>query len=263
RPGAGDLVEPKPHVVRLDLVEPELVERLAHVEIALADRDHADLRIAPAREHDVIEVVRAKERQHGVALEVLEPRFLLEDAVADPDVQAARGHAEVALVRDNDLDPVDAAVAGAVDARALAVPDPEHAVVFAVPAQLRVLRAPQRGCGEFLVEAGLEDDVLFLQPLLGLPEILVEPADGGAAVSGDEAGGVQAGAAVALALHQQHADDRLRSGDEDAVFREVVLVVEGNVSKRLSGYLGIGHRPFPPAGLTPAVPAGSGLLLFI
>ena len=41
----------------------------------------------------------------------------------------------------------------AVDARALAVPHAEHAVVFALAAQLGLLRAPERGGGEVLVDA--------------------------------------------------------------------------------------------------------------
>ena len=58
-----------------------------------------------------------------------------------------RGAGEVGVAED---------VAGAVDARALAVPDAEHAVVLALAAQLGLLRAPERGGGEVLVEAGLE-----------------------------------------------------------------------------------------------------------
>src|SRR5258705_6251884 len=45
RPWASDLVEPDAEIVALDLVDTELVERLAHIEIALADRDDADLRL--------------------------------------------------------------------------------------------------------------------------------------------------------------------------------------------------------------------------
>ena len=44
-------------------------------------------------------------------------------------------------------------VAGAVDAGPLAVPDAEHAIELAFAAQLGLLRAPQRGGGEVLVEA--------------------------------------------------------------------------------------------------------------
>ena len=50
-------------------------------------------------------------------------------------------------------------VAGAVDARALAVPEAEHAIELALAAQFGLLGAPQRGGGKFLVDAGLEFDV--------------------------------------------------------------------------------------------------------
>ena len=50
-------------------------------------------------------------------------------------------------------------VAGAVDAGALAVPHAEYAIELALAAQFGLLRAPQRGGGEFLVDAGLELDV--------------------------------------------------------------------------------------------------------
>ena len=46
--GQRDLEELDAEIVALHLVDAELVERLAHVEIALADRDDADLRVAPA-----------------------------------------------------------------------------------------------------------------------------------------------------------------------------------------------------------------------
>ena len=79
-----------------------------------------------------------------------------------------------------------------------------------------------------------------LQPFFGAPEILVEPTNRRAAVAGDEPGGVKPGKPVALALHQQQADDRLCAGDEDTVFREVVFVVERDVSE---SNLSVGHRP--------------------
>ena len=93
-------------------------------------------------------------------------------------------------------------VAGAVDARPLAVPHAEHAVVLALAAQLGLLRAPQRGGGEVLVEAGLEHDVVRREMRRGALELLVEAAERRAAIAGDVAGGVEAGAAVALLLHQ-------------------------------------------------------------
>ena len=68
--------------------------------------------------------------------------------------------------------------------------------------------------------------------LAGAQELLVEPAERRSAVAGDEAGGVQPGQPVALALHHQHAHDGLRAADEDALARQVELVVERHVMKR-------------------------------
>ena len=123
-------------------------------------------------------------------------------------------------------------VTGAIDAGALAVPDREHAVVLAFAEQFGLLRAPAGGRRKLLVEAGLEDDIRFGELLPGLPQLQVEPAQRRAAIAGDEAGGVQPVPAVALALHQQHADDGLRAGQEDTLFAEVELVVERDVVKR-------------------------------
>ena len=123
-------------------------------------------------------------------------------------------------------------VAGAVDARALAVPHAEHAVVFALAAQLRLLRAPQSGGGKVFVEAGLELDVGGGKMARGAHELLVEAAERGAAIAGDVARGVEAGALVALVLHQRGADQRLIAGDQDMVLGKVIFVVEADGTKR-------------------------------
>ena len=67
-------------------------------------------------------------------------------------------------------------VAGAIDARPLAVPHAEHAIELALAAQLRLLRAPERGGGKILVQARLEADVVRLEHALGALELIVEPA---------------------------------------------------------------------------------------
>src|SRR5690606_23302700 len=93
-------------------------------------------------------------------------------------------------------------VARAVDARPLAVPDREDAVMPALAEELSLLRAPAGGGGEFLVEPRLEDDVGFGELLLVAPELRVEPAERRAAVARDVTCRVEAGPAVTLALHQ-------------------------------------------------------------
>ena len=123
-------------------------------------------------------------------------------------------------------------VAGAVDARALAVPHAEHAVVLALAAQFGLLRAPDRGRGEVLVQAAVEQDILPLEMRLGAHELLVEPAERRAAIARDVARGVEPGEPVALLLHQAGADQRLIAGDEHAALCQVVFVVEGDVLQR-------------------------------
>ncbi len=330
RPRARHLVEPDAEFVALELVDAEFVERLADVEIALAGGDDADLRIAPAGGDGAVELVGAHEGQHGVALEVVQPRFLRQHRIAEADVEAALRHAEI-IGRD-DLDAIEAAVdrggrldglvhrlqrhpgagvarhrpaveaviehflnargvqdrdhhvdevvfglvrggrrfrgvivahqrqhaavlrgageigvaedvAGAVDARALAVPHGEHAIELAFAAQLGLLRAPDGGGGEVFVEPALEADVAFFELPLGADELLVEAGERGAAIAADEAGGVAPGAAVELLLHQAQPHQRLEAGDEHATLAEVVLVVELDVSQR--HYAGL-RRPVCP-----------------
>ena len=102
-------------VVALDFVDAEFVEGLAHVEIGLAGGDDADLGRAAARGDDLVELVGAHEGEHGVALEVVQARFLAEEGVGQADVEAAFGHAEI--VRRDDLHAVEPAVddAGRLD----------------------------------------------------------------------------------------------------------------------------------------------------
>ena len=123
-------------------------------------------------------------------------------------------------------------VAGAVDAGPLAVPDGEHAVMLAFAEKLGLLRTPAGGGCEFLVQARLEDDVGLRQLLLGLPQLQVEPAERRAAIARDEACRVEPCKAVALALHQKHPNDRLRSGQEYPLLAEIEFVVERNLVKR-------------------------------
>ena len=108
RPRASDLVKPDAELVAFDLVNAELVECLADVEIALAGGDNADLRIAAARGNGVVDLVGAQKCQHGVALVIVQPRFLGEDRIVEADVEAALRHDEIG--RSNDVDPIEARV---------------------------------------------------------------------------------------------------------------------------------------------------------
>ena len=119
-------------------------------------------------------------------------------------------------------------VARAVDARALAVPHAEHAVVAGAGIEVDLLGAPQGRGRQVLVDAGLELDVVLLDEALGLPQRLVEAAQRRAAIAGDVAGGVEAGGEVALALHHRQAHQRLRAGQVDPSAFQHVFVVQGH-----------------------------------
>ena len=86
-----------------------------------------------------------------------------------------------------------------------------------------------------------------VEELARADELLVEPAERRAAIAGDIAGGVEAGAPVALLLHQAEPDQRLIAGDEDLLFGQVVFVVETDLpqshSARSSTALNVRRRP--------------------
>ena len=129
-------------------------------------------------------------------------------------------------------------IAGAVDARPLAVPEAEDAVEAPLAAQFRLLRAPQGGGREVLVDARIEDDARRLQHVGRAPELLVEAAQRRAAIAGDIAGRGQALAPVARLLHEEQAHHRLGPADQHPLLGEVVLVVKADGGK--------GHRALLP-----------------
>jgi hypothetical protein len=318
RPDHADLVHADADVGRHLLVDTEVVERLAHVEIGLAGGDDAEARIGAVDDH-AVELVGAGEGQRCIELVLLVAVFLVEEIVGPAVVQAALGHFEivrqverhavridrdrarafhrlgdgleadpaariarhgpaqeaeiehvlhpgrvehrhhggdegvVALVRQgrgarrvvvagqrqhaavlagaDDVGVLED-VAAAVDARPLAVPHAEHAVVFGAREQVDLLGAPDRGRRHVLVQPGLELDVVVLEHPLRPPEVEVERAQGRAAIAGDITRRVEAGGEVALALHDGQADQRLHPGQKDPSLPGGVFVVERDSGER-------------------------------
>ena len=111
-------------------------------------------------------------------------------------------------------------VAGAVDARALAVPDAEHAVLACAGRELDLLRAPDGGRGELLVDrrAGTIDVVRRSRKLLALHELLVVAAERRAAIAGDEAAGVEPCARSRRICAIGSRTSAWQAGQEDAPF---------------------------------------------
>ena len=91
---------------------------------------------------------------------------------------------------------------------------------------MQLLRAPDRGGRDVLIEAGLETDVTLLEEGLGGVQRGVEAAQRRAAVARDVAGGKEAGLAVQRVLQHGQARQGLHAGEKDATAFEPVLVVE-------------------------------------
>src|ERR1700674_1515137 len=133
-------------------------------------------------------------------------------------------------------------VAAAVHTRALAVPHGEHAVVLGAGIQVDLLAAPDRGRGEVLIQSRPELDVRLGKKRLRAPQRKVERSERRAAIAGDEAGGIQSGQHVALALQHQEAHQRLNAGHINAAGLELIFVVESDVAQRMRAAGRRGHR---------------------
>ena len=103
RPGHRHLVEAQADLGGMRIVDPEIVERLAHVEIGFAGRDDAEAR-PRAVDDDPVEPVGAGEGERGIELVFVQPIFLLERLVGPADIEPARRHLEI--VGQDDLDPL-------------------------------------------------------------------------------------------------------------------------------------------------------------
>ena len=138
-----DRLEADPHAGK----STERVAIFAEREI-LADIGRMQCRHEPAHESDV-GLMRHRGR-HATMV------------VAGDDQHAAvrRGAIGIAVLQ---------RVAGAIDARTLAIPQPEHAIDLTVFLRLDLLRAEHRGRREVLVHGGQEFDAAVGQQLLDLP----------------------------------------------------------------------------------------------
>ncbi len=120
-------------------------------------------------------------------------------------------------------------VARAVDAGPLAVPDAEHAVDRRAGKVRHMLRSPDGGCGEILVEARTEDDVVPREDWARAPQFDVVSAHRRAAVTGNIAAGVEAGGRVAKALLDRQAHERLHSRHIEPALGDGPAVLEGGL----------------------------------
>ena len=134
-------------------------------------------------------------------------------------------------------------VAAAVHPWPFAVPDAEHAVAFAVVPQPDLLRSPNGGGRQVLVDAGLKDDVVLRQDAPGPLQLPVKAAKRGASVAGDVAGGAQPLGTVQLPLQQRQTHQGLGAGDVNPALLGIL------VFKRDGGCCGFGWHGWLPQPL--------------
>jgi hypothetical protein len=120
-------------------------------------------------------------------------------------------------------------VAAAVDAGPLAIPHGKDAVELRLREQMQLLRAPDRGGRDVLVDAWLEADVVLFEEGPGAVQRGVQASQRRSAIAGNVAGGMQAGGAVDGMLQHRQAGQGLHAGEEDAAVFEPVLVFECDV----------------------------------
>ena len=117
-------------------------------------------------------------------------------------------------------------IPGPVDARALAIPDAEDAIDRRAWKARQVLRAPDRGRREVLVEPRAEHDVVALEDVAGAPKLDVEAPQRRAAIAGNVTAGIETRGAVAQALLNRQAHQRLHAGHVEPAFWRQPAVLE-------------------------------------
>jgi hypothetical protein len=122
-------------------------------------------------------------------------------------------------------------VARAREARPLAVPHAEHALVARVRVERHLLRAPDAHHRELFVLARLEMDVMLREEVVRLPQRLVHVVERRALETRHEARRVEAGRRIAHALHDEQSRERLNAIQVDAAALQRVLVVELDVGE--------------------------------
>jgi hypothetical protein len=119
-------------------------------------------------------------------------------------------------------------VARAVDARGLAIPDAEQAIIPGAGKQAELLAAPD-GCGaKVFVQAFPEFDVMRVQPFLGGAQLLVISAKGRPAITRDKSCCIGIFAQIEAFSIKGQANQCLNTGHIRLALDKIVFVVQRN-----------------------------------
>src|SRR6266542_3573966 len=103
RPGQADLVEADTER-RRSLVDAEIAQRLAHVEVSLAGGDDAESRL-PRVDHNAVDAVGAREGGDRRHRRPVEPPLRLERRIGPTDIEPAGRYLEIVLPDDFEIPP--------------------------------------------------------------------------------------------------------------------------------------------------------------
>jgi hypothetical protein len=133
-----------------------------------------------------------------------------------------------------------------IQARPLAVPDADDAVVSRRAHGQIGLAAPHRCGGQFFVEARDEGDVMSLKHIGHAGEHPVDAAQWAALVSGHEGRDAQASTGVTLVLFDERACDCLHTGDHDGAGSRAEAITQFVRQTVRPTDIEICHRGSPP-----------------
>ena len=178
------------------------------------DPEAAEAGQRPAGQTEVDHVLHRTRIEHGHT-NVLENVFCLMRVggrMRAVIVAGQRQHTAV-FVRAGHIGTVEG-VPRPVHARPLTVPHAVDAIDPLAGECVHLLRAHEHGRGEVLVHPRLEPDVIGFHQLFVQPQLPVEHAERGAAIAGNQCGGVEAGGLVEHPLLQQQTQQRLDAGQQ-------------------------------------------------
>ena len=95
-------------------------------------------------------------------------------------------------------------IAGAIHARPFAIPKPKHALKFSLTAQLGLLAAPKRRCGQILIQPFLKPHLRIFKLCRRAGHLKIHRAEWRSAIARDIASCPMARRSVARRLHQHH-----------------------------------------------------------
>ena len=123
-------------------------------------------------------------------------------------------------------------IATAIDAGAFAIPESKYAIGIGTGEQSDLLGSPNRIGRQFFIHARPKNNLLPVQMLPGLPECLIERAEGRPAITRNKASGAQTCDPVTLTLQHRQSHQGLIAVHKRTPMFKGVLVIQRYTKQR-------------------------------